>query len=1057
MDSDEGVASPLPADGGHEALRPSKQRSQKRRPPASPARSRKRQRRDSILPPSPVQRKTAPSAGTKRAHSPEGADVSPVKKRTKAAAPEHARGGETRMRKSTKQKAGMGEDQGSPSQVNGDDGEDVSPPPRKGTGPPPPSRPPADDDDDEGAGDIPPPPRKASSKSRASPPPHPPHADDDDDESADDITPPPPPPRNAKGKGRAPPPRPPPTPPPADDDDESADDITPPPPPRNAKGKGRAPPPPPPPADDDDSEDDAPPPPPPPRKAKGKNPPPSPPPPADDDGESADDITPPPPPPRNAKGKGRAPPPRPPPTPPPADDDSEDDAPPPPRKDKGKGRAPPPPSPPPPADDDDSEDDAPPPPRKDKGKGRAPPPPSPPRWNPPDPPSRWQPNPSPPPLQPRQDKGKGRADPPGQNGEVGQSHPKRDKGKGRAQPADVEEDDLPDNAPAGFNPGDYLADDAELPDLDDLISFDDDPSAPGPSTRRGRTTNTVHATGPISADALRRVQERAEQLINEVTATAAETKKSFEAVWRSVGWVFPESMRTRPWHRYHVFTRHWAATQKMVPAESGKARKKRMDEAYQKKLAELGENPTEEELAAHFKEEYDFCVNMQEEMQRDATARQRQRLVNSVAHQLSRIALGAHVNSGLAVVGYVVDLRGGAKGAVDSVMFGGGPAYAEMLRRYSGNFRAGMNEIGTILRSCELRLRGLTDDTDATTIVESLFPNGWFPDRDWVPELGKNRSDELLRILYELLRWDLGIIYLMADRRLSSQHANNPSQFPRAAFPDIAYQLGIILANWPLELQANIPMIGTSRKPSGRTWSSAVAEAIQRRRDAERESNRLGLSQEAALLFLYNNGAPVLAPLPRRAVNRPLVQLHNNPIVQSPGPRRYDYLRWRSSPLYQSDVQNLTDSRIRWQSYWGAEQDNGEVDEGEEDDEDAGEDDEDDDGEDDVPGSYLDSNGKKRPRRLDARRRRRAADADEVAGDGRQENMGNSADQDHDRDGNQGASTSAAAQPISGNDADEQEAREARARAVRELQARREALKARIIAKVEKKKRDGHK
>ena len=85
-------------------------------------------------------------------------------------------------------------------------------------------------------------------------------------------------------------------------------------------------------------------------------------------------------------------------------------------------------------------------------------------------------------------------------------------------------------------------------------------------------------------------------------------------------------------------------------------------------------------------------------MIQNATARQRQRLVNQSAQQLSRVALGAHMGLGLAIVGYVVDLRSGAKGAVNSAMFGGGASFGELLRRYKGNFIAGMNDVTTLLR-----------------------------------------------------------------------------------------------------------------------------------------------------------------------------------------------------------------------------------------------------------------------------------------------------------------------------------------------------------------------
>ena len=132
--------------------------------------------------------------------------------------------------------------------------------------------------------------------------------------------------------------------------------------------------------------------------------------------------------------------------------------------------------------------------------------------------------------------------------------------------------------------------------------------------------------------------------------------------------------------------------------ESKEERNARLNKAYWKKLEKLGKNPSDEQLAEHFRDDFDFCAQMQEDEIQNATARQRQRLVNATAEQLSRVALNAHINNGLALVGYVVDLRGGAKGSVSSVMFGGGGAFAEMLRRFKGNFTTGMNDITTLLR-----------------------------------------------------------------------------------------------------------------------------------------------------------------------------------------------------------------------------------------------------------------------------------------------------------------------------------------------------------------------
>lgn len=258
------------------------------------------------------------------------------------------------------------------------------------------------------------------------------------------------------------------------------------------------------------------------------------------------------PPPRKGGGHGRTRPP-----PPPEDgDDAEEDAPPPspPPREKKKSRALPPSPPPPSSGSDKSEDGDPPPPRKDKGKGRA--------------------RPSLPPSPPLSDDSDNESPP--------SSPPPKDKGKGRALPGqDDEEDELsvldgegPYNIPGHFMPGDFLGDDEDLPEnwppsFEDLISFDD-PDEPGPSSRpakqkRVRNNDGGQVSGPIPADAVKRVQEATERFVNEVNATAIETKKSFDTLWRSVGWVAPEVMRTRQWQRYNVFKRHWAATHDVDP------------------------------------------------------------------------------------------------------------------------------------------------------------------------------------------------------------------------------------------------------------------------------------------------------------------------------------------------------------------------------------------------------------------------------------------------------------------------------------------------------------
>ncbi|KAI5824358.1 hypothetical protein K523DRAFT_356905 [Schizophyllum commune Tattone D] len=581
---------------------------------------------------------------------------------------------------------------------------------------------------------------------------------------------------------------------------------------------------------------------------------------------------------------------------------------------------------------------------------------------------------APPKPKPGVDKGKGKAPPPDDedDGEDdGQdAHPKRDKGKGKAPPEDADEPvpEMPLDMPGLFAPGDYLDDDAPLPDLDDLISFEDtDPTAPGPSNhrnaagpstaresrrervRRAREENAAnilceepgsahaYSAGRLPDDARRRAEELGIEYTLGLLSIAQETNKPPELVFRIAGWMHSDSAHARRWQRANVFRRYWAATNPPDPSVSADERRAQMEAAYRQKVAELGSNPSHEDAMRHFKKEYDFCVQLDEHIIQNATSRQRQRQLDSLAQQFSRLALAANLNNGVAVVGYIVDLHAKA----NSAMFGGGAVYQELLRRYSGNFSEGLNQMSTLLRACDLRLRGLREDGEVDAGPPSEHELGWFPERNWDLDPDQNRSDEYLRILYELLRWDLGAIYHMANQRLSSRHtAVEPRQFPRTSWPDIAYRLGICLVNWPEVLRNNMPMEGMKRKPTGRTWSNVVAAMVNYRRRAEAESNRRGLTNEAALGWLLGSGVPALVPLPREYAVLPHFMLENNPIVQSPrpptsarvaNPRPTTFIRWGQSLRYQQDRNNGEDSRIKWQAYWKGERDDGLVHEDESD------------------------------------------------------------------------------------------------------------------------------
>lgn len=127
---------------------------------------------------------------------------------------------------------------------------------------------------------------------------------------------------------------------------------------------------------------------------------------------------------------------------------------------------------------------------------------------------------------------------------------------------------------------------------------------------------------------------------------------------------------------------------------SSDERRAQMDNAYRAKMAELGPNPTTDQLMDHFKKEYDYCVEMDRQLIENATSRQRQRQIDALAQQFSRLALAANLNNGVAVVGYIVDLHARAH----TGMFGGGAVYDKLLRRYSGNWTRGLEDVSTMLR-----------------------------------------------------------------------------------------------------------------------------------------------------------------------------------------------------------------------------------------------------------------------------------------------------------------------------------------------------------------------
>ncbi|KAL1741022.1 hypothetical protein HDZ31DRAFT_76479, partial [Schizophyllum fasciatum] len=122
----------------------------------------------------------------------------------------------------------------------------------------------------------------------------------------------------------------------------------------------------------------------------------------------------------------------------------------------------------------------------------------------------------------------------------------------------------------------------------------------------------------------------------------------------------------------------------------------------------------------------------------------------------------------------------------------------------------------------------------------------------------------------------------MAGERATSRHTQKDlKKFPRKNFPDIAYKLGICLANWPVEWRDNVPHGDNDRKPSTPGWSATMRKMLEYRKRAELESNLQGLQREQALAFLLGAGVPVILPLPRPYIMQPLHMLAQNPIVQT--------------------------------------------------------------------------------------------------------------------------------------------------------------------------------
>ncbi|KAL1741020.1 hypothetical protein HDZ31DRAFT_67338 [Schizophyllum fasciatum] len=358
--------------------------------------------------------------------------------------------------------------------------------------------------------------------------------------------------------------------------------------------------------------------------------------------------------------------------------------------------------------------------RKDKGKARAP---TPHDEDADETPAESARSPSPR-RAPRQQKGKGTARAPTLQDEDTDGAPaesarspsprratRQEKGKGKARaptPRDEDTDGTPAEAgiPRRLNPEDYLKDGSEIPQFDDshLFAFDepkDDPSLPGPSDRRYRKKTLINQAGatPYSAGRLpdaarRRVESAGLHFLNVITEVARETNKSPDAIFRSTGWMHPEAAHPRQWQRANIFKRWWASTNTPDPTESPEQRQARMNAAYRAKMDELGDEADPEAIARHFKEQYDFCADLAHVAEKKMSTRQRQKEIDSLGEQFSKLALGAHMSNNVGVVGYVVDLHGWAT----SAMFGGGPTYQELLRRYSGNFSESLHQVTTILR-----------------------------------------------------------------------------------------------------------------------------------------------------------------------------------------------------------------------------------------------------------------------------------------------------------------------------------------------------------------------
>ncbi|KAL1659790.1 hypothetical protein GGF50DRAFT_119552 [Schizophyllum commune] len=449
------------------------------------------------------------------------------------------------------------------------------------------------------------------------------------------------------------------------------------------------------------------------------------------------------------------------------------------------------------------------------------------------------------------------------------------------------------------------------------------PPPPHPSTSREPAQKAERKSswtrGRMSEDLIAQGNALMNTYIDGLVDISKKGGKPLSFTFRKCGFRVPDAGKTRDQHIWNAYQQWHSATN-----AEGEARA-----AYRKKMKTLGKGPTDEAIYELFEPEITYVKNLHAEIKISERIKEREKALNDVAEDISRMSTGLSINNGFAIVAYVVDVEGTMGGKfASSKIAGGGPAMEPMIQGYEGNWGKSMSEVTTVLRSYNLHALGICPIPG-----QKMYP--YYPRRDWRPASDKNPVDIYNQVMCECLRYDITKAYDRSGLRLSSTSTTGLiGQIPRevSKIANICFILGIHAVNWPDTLLECCPGRTKQSKP-GKGGTATLLSMLKKREEWEDEVNAGTQPPTDEALFKY--GAVGFVSLSAEQFTGPLTaDMASTPIARgayldpsAQGAKALSrltkygvYATWESSPLFKTDLAQGSDSRRKWQDFWGDEQ-----------------------------------------------------------------------------------------------------------------------------------------